>query len=197
MDEKELKALEEQINNRKQELAVIQEKGLPKNIFNKDKKEAEVVVDNAQNEDYGGELVKEAFKQAVIHQVSKSEDLQNDLLETAENYTKTKMKVIKTEVDTEHKKSVFKNKKDACSCYGFNEDTTPTWAIYAMSILYNVMVGIWVIIGTFTFMPIIFVMKKISVGIKQTWLAVLLSVLIYAIITVGIPLATGLGLFKG
>lgn len=128
-------------------------------------------------------LVDNMFEQAVIHEVATNKELKDKVLDTAKVYTETKMQTIATDVDTEHKEAVFNNKKDACESYGFNEKRTPIWAIKLMSFGYNIMLAIWLFIGTFTFMPIIFVAKKISVGIKHTWLAVVVAILLYFLIT--------------
>ena len=93
------------------------------------------------------------------------------------------MKVIETNVDTENKEAHFNNKKDACESYGFNEKTTPIWATNVMSFGYSLMLGLWLFIGSFTFMPIIFIAKKISVGLKKTWLAVVFAIILYLGIT--------------
>lgn len=128
-------------------------------------------------------LVDNMFEQAVVHEVATNQMLKDKVLTTASKYTETKMQTIATDVDTEHKEAVFKNRKDACECYGFNEKTTPIWATKMMSVGYSIMLAIWLFIGSFTFMPIIFVAKKISVGIKNVWLAGVLAILIYLGVT--------------
>lgn len=128
-------------------------------------------------------LIENVFEQAVINQVATNEDLKDKVLDTAQKYTETKMQTIATNVDTEHKEAVFNNAKDACESYGFNEKTTPIWAINFMKIGYNIILAIWLFIGSFTFMPIIFISKKISVGLKKTWLAVLFAIVLYLGIT--------------
>lgn len=184
--EKELEELEEQIEKRKLELT--NKKSDLSNIFAKKENE----VKQPEKKDLGGDLVEQAFGQAIVHQVQTNEKLQNEMLDTADTYTKTKMQTIKTDVDTEHKKSIFNNKKDACESYGFNETTTPIWATNLMNFGYSIMLAIWLFIGSFTFMPVIFIMKKINVGLKNTWVAILIAVLLYLLITVGIPLLTPL-----
>lgn len=134
-------------------------------------------------------LVDNMFEQAVIHEVATNKDLQNKVFDTAKIYTETKMQTIATDVDTEHKEAVFNNNKDACESYGFDEKRTSIWAINFMKVGYNIMLAIWLFIGTFTFMPIIFVAKKISVGIKNVWVAGVLALLIYLGVTLA-PILT-------
>lgn len=149
-----------------------------KNIFNKPK-EVQVV----EKQDPKNELVENMFDEAIRHEVANNEDLQSDMLGTAKVYVGTKMQTIKTNVDTEYKAANFNNKKDACESYGFNEKTTPIWATNFMTFGYNIMLAIWLFIGSFTFMPVIFIAKKMSVGLKKTWVAVIFSLILYLGIT--------------
>ncbi|NCU39920.1 hypothetical protein EOL99_03440 [Candidatus Falkowbacteria bacterium] len=151
-----------------------------RNVF--DKRELEVVKEENKL-DEKNELINDMFKDGIKYQVANNIDLQNKVLETAKTYTETKMKVIETNVDTENKEANFNNKKDACESYGFNEKTTPIWATKFMSIGYSVMLSIWLFIGSFTFMPVIFIAKKMSVGLKKTWLAVVFAIILYFGIT--------------
>lgn len=128
-------------------------------------------------------LVQELFEQAVVHEVANNEELQNKVLATAKKFTDTKMKVIEQNVDSEHKEANFNNKKDACESYGFNEKMTPIWATKFMSVGYSVMLAIWLFIGTFTYMPVIFITKKLSVGIKHTWIAIVFALVLYLAVT--------------
>lgn len=134
-------------------------------------------------------LVDAMFEQAVINQVATNEDLQDKVLNTAEKYTKVKMNKIETDVDTEFKEAVFNNNRDACESYGFDETKTPIWAVKFMRWGYNIMLAIWLFIGSFTFMPVIFVAKKVSVGVKRTWIAGLIAIILYVCATV-LPIVT-------
>lgn len=125
-------------------------------------------------------LVENMFKDAVVHQVANNQDLNSKVLSTAKKYTETKMQTIETNVDTEHKEAVYNNNKDACESYGFNEKTTPTWAIKVMKIGYSVMLAIYLFVASFTVMPVIFLGKKIQVAVKKTWIGILLAFIIYA-----------------
>lgn len=138
---------------------------------------------NEKIEDKNSALVESMFNQAVMHEVSNNETLKDTVLDTANTYVDTKMKTLKKKVDTEHKEAVYDNNKDACESYGFNEKTTPTWAVNFMRWGYNVMLAIWIFIGSFSFMPVIFVAKKIAVGVKKVWLAVILALIIYLAVT--------------
>lgn len=171
--DKDLDEIEKEIEERKMELQ-------SSNIFDKRKQEVAVIEPKI---DEKNELIDSMFKDGIKYQVANNEDLQNKVLETAKTYTETKMQVIQTNVDTEHKEANFNNKKDACESYGFNEKTTPIWATKFMSTGYSIMLAIWLFIGSFTFMPVIFIAKKMSVGLKKTWVAVVAAILLYFGIT--------------
>jgi hypothetical protein len=144
-----------------------------------------------EKKDEKAELVEQMFKQAVVHEVGTNEDLKNQVLDTAKTYTETKMQVIKTEVDTDYKKAVFNNNADACESYGFNEQTTPSWAVRFMSFGYSIMLAIYLCIASFTVMPVIFLAKKMAVGLKKTWIAVVFALIIYLGV-IFVPLIIGL-----
>lgn len=137
------------------------------------------------------ELLHNMINQAVVAEVSQNPELKEEVLNTARTITATKMEVYKQNADTEHKEARYNNAKDACECYGSNEKTAPIWAINFMSWGYNVVLAIWILIGTFTFMPVIFMTKKISVGLKKTWIAILAALIIYLCITF-VPVLIGL-----
>lgn len=129
-------------------------------------------------------LIKDVFEQAVMHEVATNDQLKDKVLDTAQKYTETKMQTIATNVDTEYKEAVYNNAKDACESYGFNEKTTPIWAVNFMRVGYSIILAIWLFIGSFTFMPVIFIAKKMSVGLKKTWIAVVFAILLYAAVTI-------------
>ena len=132
-------------------------------------------------------VVDAMFDSAVVASVATDNNLKQDVFDAAKKYTRTKMKTIETKVDTENKQVIFQSNKDACACYGFanKEDTTPAWAVRIMRYGYNVVLALRLVFGTLTFMPIIFVVKKISVGLKHTWLAVIVAICIYLLALIG------------
>lgn len=163
---------------------------LEKQVEEKKKQELEIFKSKEQpiteikEEDKNQQLVESMFNQAIGFEVANNETLKEKVLDTAKTYVETEMQTITTKVETKNKEAVFDNNKDACESYGFNEKTTPKWAVNFMRWGYNVILAIWLFIGSFTFMPVIFVAKKISVGIKKTWIAGILALLIYLGVTV-------------
>lgn len=186
----DLLEIEKEIQARKQSQAVAVSGGetpaVPIISFDKpvEKREIQTAKDTA------GELVESAFNQAIVHNVATDESVQNELLDSAKKVVKNKTNAIKERADLEDKTAYFNNKKGACECFGYNEATTEKWAVKVMNGWHNIMTAIWLFIGFFTFAPITFVAKKITVIFKKAWVAVLLSIIIYLIVVVGIPLLT-------
>lgn len=167
----EIEELEKKVEEKKQqELSIFEKK-------------QEMPVAEVKQQDKNQQLVENMFNEAIGFEVANNEELKEKVLDTAKTYVDTEMKSIENKVEGKHKEAVYDNHKDACESYGFNEKRTPLWAVKFMSWGYNVMLALWLLIGSFTFMPIIFVAKKISVGIKKVWLAGLIAVLIYLGIT--------------
>lgn len=174
---KDLQIIEEKVEEQKS-----------KGIFSNMNKPAVV---EEKKPDKKAELVETMFQEAVVHEVAQNNALKEKVLDTAKTYTETKMQVIKTEVDTEYKKAVFDNNADACESYGFNEKTTPSWAVRFMKVGYSIMLGIYLFLASFTVMPVIFLAKKMAVGLKKTWIAVLFAIIIYLGV-VFVPIIVGL-----
>lgn len=126
-----------------------------------------------------GEMVEQAFSQAVIATVQNDAKIQNEIMQGAEKVIQNKTSAIKDRAETEATEAHFNSKKSACECFGFNETTTPRSAVSIMGGWHYIATLIWIFTGMFTFAPIVFVFKKISVMIKQTWLAFLISLIIY------------------
>lgn len=174
----DIEELEKQVKEKKQQEL---------DIFKKKEQEISEVKPTDKNQ----QLVENVFNQAVMHEVSNSEELKEKVLETAHTYVDTKMQTLATQVDSEHKEAVFDNNKDACESYGFNEKRTPLWAVKFMKVGYSVMLAIYLFIASFTVMPVIFLMKKIQVAVKKTWIAIILALIIYLSVTF-IPILTGI-----
>ena len=126
-------------------------------------------------------LVQQAFDQAKVHLIKTDENLQGKILDTAQDCIETEIDTLKTDTDTKHTESKFHSAKDACACYLIDEKetTTPTWGTFMMKGGYGLILFIYIIVATFTIAPTMFILKKVQVGIKQTWAAILLALIIY------------------
>lgn len=147
--------------------------------------------DSVSANDKASQLVESAFGQAIVARVNENQDIQEELLNSADTVVRNKLNAIKSRADAEDKEAHFNNKKGACECFGYNETTTEKWAVNTMNVWHNIMTAIWLFIGFFTFAPVTFIAKKIAVIFKKAWLAVLLAVIIYLAVIL-VPLLTGL-----
>ena len=129
--------------------------------------------------DKAAQLVEDAFSAAIINRVQTNENVQEELLDSADTVITNKLNAIKAKADQEDKETHFNNKKGACECFGYNEATTEKWAVNLMNFWHNVMTAVWLVVGFFTFAPVTFVAKKLAVIFKKAWVAVLLAVIIY------------------
>ena len=191
MNNADLEAIEKEIAERQaREIVTVEEKPVTP-VINFDKT-PEAVMKTEKPKDTAGELVENAFNQAIVHEVVNNENLQSEMLNIAGTVVKNKTNAIKERADQEEKEAYFNSRKGACDCFGYDETTTEKWAVGYMNFWHNIMTAIWIFIGCFTFAPITFIAKKIKVIFKKAWLAVVLAILIYLFVVVGIPLLTNL-----
>lgn len=125
------------------------------------------------------ELIEHSLGQAIKHKVITDDKVQERLLNTADKVIDNAMNEAESEAETADKKAYFNNKKSACECWGYDEDTTDKRFVKLMSIIHSIFTTVWIAIGAITFAPVVFVAKKISVIVKKTWIAVVIAILIY------------------
>jgi len=151
--------------------------------FNQSDQNSIQIIDTPKKDDAANQLVESAFQQAVINKVTTDSQVQEKLLDGAKKVIDNKVEALKNEAESEAKSANFNNKKGACECFGYNENTTERWAVNVMNLWHNIMTGIWIVVGCLTFAPITFVAKKIKVILKASWVSILLAVIIYGLVT--------------
>ena len=133
------------------------------------------------NSPKASDVVEQAIAQAEVITIQNNEEVQSELLHSAEEVARNKAIEATAKAEMDAKKAYFNNNKSACECFGYSETSTEKWAVTAMSVWHNVITAIWIVLGMLTFAPITFIARKLSVIIKNTWVAVLVASLIYAI----------------
>lgn len=171
----------------KKEIELRKQQAMP--VINFEKKPVETDTPTTA-QDKASELVENAFNQAIVHTVKTDETLQTELIDSANTVIHNKMNALKAKADQEDKEAYFNNRKTACDCFGYNEATTEKWAVNYMNFWHNIFTAIWLLIGCFTFAPITFVAKKITVIFKKSWVAITLAIIIYLAV-VGAPILLG------
>ena len=174
IEDKELDELEKVVKTEKQVID-----------FEKPKKETKTETNVATNETT--EMIKKGVEAAVVHKVQTDENVQKAFLNTADKVVDTNLSTIVNNVEADEKAAMLKNNKDACDLYGIDEKTVPKWVVKCAKKVQDFWYAVWLIIGFFTTVPIVFLGKKIKVVLKKTWVSMLFAVLIYVAIAM-IPL---------
>lgn len=147
------------------------------------KKEEKPITTIEAAESRANEVVAEVFGQAVVHTVVNDEGVQQKLLSTAQTVVENKAEVLANKAEKESKASFIDKHSDACSCFGYDETTTAKFHVKVMASWIFILNTIYIFtIGFFIVSPITFILRKLKVVIKQTWLAIILALLIYFLI---------------
>lgn len=129
------------------------------------------------------EVVAEVFGQAVVHTVVHDEDIQDKLLNTAHTVVENKAEVLANKAEKESKASFIEKHSDACFYFGYDDTTTSKFHVKMMAFWIFVLNTIYIFtVGFFVVSPISFILRKLKVIIKKTWVAILLALLIYFLI---------------
>lgn len=157
-----------------------------KPIINFEKPKKEEIVDKPTETETSA-MIKKGVEAAVVHKVQTDENVQKAFLDTADKVVDTNLSTIVNNVEADEKAAMLKNNKDACDLYGIDEKTVPKWVVKCAKKVQDFWYAIWLIVGFFTTVPIVFLGKKIKVVLKKTWVSMLFAVLIYVAIAM-IPL---------
>lgn len=123
------------------------------------------------------------YQQAVVHTVAGDEEVQRDIMDTAKKVVTDKADALRNQAEKESKIAYFENNESACACFGYDEKTTHKSHVKIMAFWIYVLNTIYIFtLGFFVVSPICFILKKLKVVIKQTWLALLIALLIYVLI---------------
>ncbi|MCM1322811.1 MAG: hypothetical protein NC218_01360 [Acetobacter sp.] len=137
------------------------------------------------------EIVSEVFGQAVVHTIATDDEVKKELLDTAKKVVQDKASTIGDKAELESKAQHFLKHEDACGIFGYDEKTTSKFHVKVMAAWVFVLNTIYIFtIGGLIVAPVSFILHKIKVVIKKTWLALILALLVYLLIVVGIPLLT-------
>lgn len=137
------------------------------------------------------EIVSEVFGQAVVHTIATDDTVKKQLLDTAKQVIQDRASTIGDKAEMESKAQHFLKHEDACGIFGYDEKTTSKFHVKVMAAWVFILNTIYIFtIGGLIVAPVSFILHKIKVVIKKTWLALLLALLVYLLIVVGIPLLT-------
>jgi hypothetical protein len=147
------------------------------------KKEEKPITTIEAAESRANEVVAEVFGQAVVHTVVHDEIIQEKLLNTAQTVVENKAEVLANRAEKESKASFIDKHSDACFYFGYDDTTTSKFHVKMMAFWIFILNTIYIFtIGFFIVSPISFILRKLKVIIKKTWLAIILALLIYFLI---------------
>lgn len=131
-------------------------------------------------------IIDEVHKQAVVATVQNSENVRNRVLKQAEKSIDNELQSIDQENIKRLQATTYDANKDACSNYGINSDV-PLWQIRLMKIGSAFWFIIYWIVATVLICPINVFCKGLKSFIKQSWLVIIVGVLLYLLVAVGVP----------
>lgn len=124
-------------------------------------------------------LVEQASAAATVTLITESDEVKTEILKGAEQVVHNKTEEIKNRAERQAKKELFENNRGACGCFGFEEETTERWAVNYMKIWNRIFTLLWLIVGSITFAPVLFISSKLKAIVKRAWVAVTLAIIIY------------------
>lgn len=138
-------------------------------------------------------LVEQIHEQAKYDIVTHDEDVQKSILESAKKNISTEIDTISNKVKKDNNKASMEKNDVACGIFGYSskKEVVDRWQQKMMVFGYNFWFCIYYVIAFFTVAPITLVFGKISEAIKKTWIALTLSIFIYCLFTVVLPLVIG------
>ena len=144
--------------------------------------------------DKAGEMVDAALSAGVMHTIKTSDSVREQILKTSNSVIDSRLNAAQNKANKEDKKTFFEANEAACGYFGYDEKTTNKSHVRLMSAWAWFFNTLYILtIGFFIVAPITFFCHKLRVVIKQTWLVIVLALLIYVGI-IGIPiLASWLG----
>lgn len=153
---------------------------------------APVIDFNSEDQDIVGVL----HKTAIISEVKNDEGIRQQIVDQAHKTINQNILKIDSDNTTRVQQAIYDVNKEACNCYGI-EQSVPTWEVKLMRGGHAVWFVVYWLFASLTICPVNVFIKGIRSFIKNSWLAVVISVMCYALITIGIPLLIALLKAKG
>lgn len=129
------------------------------------------------------EVVNQVINESAKDKMTNDEDTKKKVDDAVNGLIEKSIKTSKSKADKHHKKSFFEANKDACSYFGYDENTTPTAHVFVMTVWSWIINMLYICtVGAFVVFPISFIFHKIHVVIKKSWVVLPLAILIYALV---------------
>ena len=133
------------------------------------------------------EIIDEIHQQAIIEQVKNDEGVQEQVLEHAKKSIQNEMDSMTQEEIKRKQETTYNANEEACKNYGIDK-SVPLWQIRLMKVGSAVWFCVYWVFATIVICPISVFAKGLKSFFKQTWIVILLAIIIYLLIAVGIPM---------
>lgn len=130
-------------------------------------------------------MINKVEQSAAMQQIEHDKKTQRKIFSSAAEGIDTELEINKLERGTRLEKTKFDSIKDAAENLGI-DDHRPMWQLKIAEYISAFWFIIWVIIASFTFVPVIVFLKRIRTMVKSTGLAWAFTILFYLAIAFGV-----------
>ena len=157
--------------------------------FNKDKEKEKNLGVVKQEEQESKTLITQVFDQAKMAVIQNDDVIKDEILQNAKRDIKTEVQTLSTQTSIKNKNANYERNKEACKLFGFKDNSNvENWQQRLMVWGYNFWFCIYYVLAFPTIAPITFLFSKIQGCIKQTWLSISLAIIVYVLVSIGIPI---------
>ena len=157
--------------------------------FNKDKEKEKNLGVVKQEEQESKTLITQVFDRAKMAVIENDDVIKDEILQNAKRDIKTEVQTLSTQTSIKNKNANYERNKEACKLFGFKDDSNvENWQQRLMVWGYNFWFCIYYALAFPTIAPITFLFSKIQGCIKQTWLSISLAIIVYILVSIGIPI---------
>lgn len=157
--------------------------------FNKDKEKEKNLNVVKKEEQESKTLITQVFDQAKMAVIQNDDVIKDEILQNAKKDIKTEVQTLSTQTSIKNKNANYQRNKEACKLFGFKDDSNvENWQQRLMVWGYNFWFCIYYVLAFPTIAPITFLFSKIQGCIKQTWLSITLAIIVYCVVSIGLPI---------
>ncbi|MDA3779720.1 MAG: hypothetical protein PF487_05775 [Bacteroidales bacterium] len=155
---------------------------VPNTIFNKKKKESNKDVVSRTEV-----IVKELHDQGLIQFVEGNEEVQEKVMLQVAKSIDTELSKINSKGTKEAQNEAYDANSESCKNYGV-DTAVEQWKIKMMRIGSGIWFVIYFIIASVSITPVSVFTRGLNTFIKRMWISMIFAILVWLLITVGIPL---------
>ena len=154
-------------------------------FFNDEKKEENKKEETNKTK----EIITKVHEQATIDIVKNDKEVQQKILDKAHTSIDRELDTLDQVEKERNQKATYDANREACEIFGIDKDVA-TWKVKLMRFGDNIWFLVYYVVAFVTIAPINRFAKGIKAFIKQSWLVIIVAILMWALIFVGIPIIT-------